>query len=251
MKRIFPLLLLTLSCEEPTPEALEQEVKAAVELEGDPDRRLSLLEVHVTRNPQSANAHLWLARAYRERHDPRALSEYQRASELGPTDSVSRIEVGYHLIESELRRGKDPTPKAMTEAFRWVEEGVSITPTCENRHALIGLHEIALSAGKLHPGAKPTVEASLAACAEEPAFVAQWTATLGRIVQSEGNATAAADALCSAVAQGNPEPIDACMELAGPARGCEALVAGKTRALVGAETKYSAAEAANECVVAP
>jgi hypothetical protein len=212
MFRTAVVCFALISCAAPPPTAAE--VRAEVEAEVDVARRLMLLEAHVHRNPNSADAALWLARAYRDQGDDRAAEEFQRAIALDERHAIARVEYGYSLVEPDLRRGRQPEPETLAEARRWVEAAYAIEPTCDRRHDLIGLLDLA--AGTPSVADRSLVESGLAACPEER-WQRAWSATLGRMLRSSGERAEAEVRLCRAVALGNAGALSACQELAGDA----------------------------------
>jgi Flp pilus assembly protein TadD len=175
--------------------------------------RIQLLEVHVTRNPESANARLWLARAYRNAGDPRAAETYAKAIELAPDDPVARIELAYLPIEPALRRGVDPPRADLERAEVLCADAARLAPTCENRHSLVGIWELEVEAGWASPAAAAGIEADLATCGTDAKYAGPWQATLGRVYALQGQPEKAQASLCSAVAAGTDAAADECLAL--------------------------------------
>ena len=210
----------------------EDQVRADVAAETDQARRLMLLETHVKRNTDSASAHLWLARAYRERDDARAVHEYERAASLDPNDSIARVELGYLSIERDLRRGRVPDPASLEVAERWVREAWTLNESCERRHDLIGIFELQLDAVKaglpvtLSTDAATVVRDGMSRCASDARWIPPWSATFGRIEASKGRLQEAARWACAAVAAGHAPAIADCTKAGGEAL-CGALQSGE------------------------
>lgn len=199
------LLLLALplamaACDMSPPVLTEEQARKEID-EAEPARRLMLLEANAQRSPDNENAHVWLARGYREKKDPRAIDEYKRAIELGPTDPVPRIELAYMSLEPDMRRGVDPDPAVLDQAEELMRPVAGDGATCDTRHALVGLYELELSAKRVDPDAEAYLKASIGACSE-PTVVAGWNGTLGRIYLAEGKLADAAAASCAAVRAG-------------------------------------------------
>lgn len=207
MTRVLTLRTLLLAapiafaaCDSPLPLPTEEEARKEIE-DAEPARRLMLLEANATRSPDNENAHVWLARGYRERKDPRAVDEFNRAIELAPADPVPRIELAYMSIEPDMRRGVDPDPTVLDHAQDLVRPVAGDGATCETRHALVGLYELELSAKRVDPDAEAYIVASIAACTD-PTVVAGWKGTLGRVYLAEGKLADAATVSCAAVRAG-------------------------------------------------
>jgi hypothetical protein len=210
------LIALLFACDTQVDPVTDEDLRTVIEHTPDPEQRLPLLETHVTRNPDSSNAHLWLARAYRERNDPRAVEQYEEAIRLDK-GAIPRVELAYLLVEPALRRGVDPSKEDVAKAIGLAKEAVAAEPTCEYRHDLVGLYETELDAGYVDDDAEAFVAESLTACAGEAAYVASWQATTGRIHRLHGDAAGAEDLLCKALVAG-----------AKSAEECLALVLART-----------------------
>ncbi len=197
MKRLVPALFLV-ACESPP---LQSEADARAEIEAaEPARRLMLIEAHVSQNPDSANAHLWLARAYRERDDARAVEQFDKAIALAPADPIPRVEKAYLSLEPSLRHGVDPETATLDAAKALVAPVAGEGATCETRHHMAGLYDIEISAGRADDTAEAWLATAIAAC---PAEAANWRATLGRWYRLKGDLPHASEALCGAVRDGN------------------------------------------------
>lgn len=247
---IVAVEILLAGCEAAPPS--EEQVRADVAAETDQARRLMLLETHAKRNPESASAHLWLARAYRERDDARAAAEYEQAASLDPKDAVSRVERGYLFIERDLRRGRVPEAAALESAERWVREAWTLDGSCERRHDLIGIFDVQLDAAKagqpvaLSADAAAIVRDGLANCTSEPRWVPAWSAALGRIEGSAGHFDEAARWACAAVAAGHAPSIADCTKSGGEA-ACAALRSGESKLSASSKMKAKFAEALVSC----
>ena len=203
------VLSLLLGCESP-PLQSEEEARKDIEA-AEPARRLMLIEAHVSENPNSANGHLWLARAYREREDTRALEQFDKAIELAPTDPIPRVEKAYLTIEPALRHGVDPDPATLDAAKALVLPVAGEGASCETRHHMAGLYDIELSAGRADDAAEAWLTGAMAAC---PAEAANWRATLGRWYRQKGDLALASEALCGAVKDGNAVAAADCVAIA-------------------------------------
>lgn len=240
---MWTLLAALAACDtEPvrTPEEFRAEVESA-----EPQRRLMLLQTHVTRNPDDANAHLWLARAYRERKDARAEFEFAEAIRLAPSDPVPRVELSYYAVEDALRRGVDPDPAVLDAAQARVAEVAGDGASCETRHALIGLYDLERDAGRVDPAYRAYLESSLAAC-DQPSTVANWRAALGRLRLAEGDVAGAAESLCAAVRDGNAEAAGECVEVSSRGVGTWTPAAVGER-LAAAELQFQRGEVTEAC----
>ena len=247
------------ACDAPAPS--EEQVRADVAAETDAARRLILLETHAKRNPDSANAHLWLARAYRERggadltggaENARAAAEYERAAALDPKDAISRVERGYLFIERDLRTGRVPDATALASAERWVRGAWALDPSCERRHDLIGLFDLELdamlSASSVHlaDDAATILREGIQRCTQDPRWVPAWSAALGRVELSAGHSDEAQRWACAAVAAGHGPAIAACTE-AGGEIACSAVRSGDAKLPASSTMKAKFSEAMARC----
>lgn len=205
------LALLLLACASEPPPMSEEELSKTIDATPDAEQRLTLLEVHVTRNPDSANGHLWLARAYRERGDARAKETFEKAAALDPKDPISRIELAYYLIEPSLRRGVDPAKEDLDTALKLGQEAMAAAPTCETRHHVVGLYELRIEAGVVDPDVYTFLSEGLEACKTDPMAIA-WEATMGRAYRKEGKKAEAEQWLCKAAVDGNVKAASECLD---------------------------------------
>lgn len=202
-------LIALLACESPP---LQSEDDARAEIEAaEPARRLMLIEAHVSQNPDSANAHLWLARAYRERDDARAVEQFDKAIALAPTEPIPRVEKAYLSLEPSLRHGVDPDAATLDAAKALIAPVAGDGASCETRHHLAGVYDIELSAGRVDDGAEAWLLTAMAACPKE---APNWRATLGRWYRAKGDLERASEALCGSVKDGNAVAASDCVALA-------------------------------------
>lgn len=201
-------LLWLLGCAVQAPLPTEDEIREELETEVEPARKLMLLESNVSTHPDSENAHLWLARAYRERGDERAAASYAEAIRLAPTDPIPAIELAYLPLNPTLRRGATPDLAQIDAAEAVLAPYAGANADCETRHALIGLFELELELKHQDPDTAAYVDAAIHAC---PApWPGRWWTTAARLRELSADPAGAKAAWCEAVSAGNAEAQPGC-----------------------------------------